>query len=130
MLPSVQDFLASPQRFDAADVEQLLKQLSDVWSGQLGFISELAQSVHECTNGHRGLVGVCLSAIEGMLKRGQAVTPVTWALKQRFLPTQLANGSMATYYQTVRDLLHIQDQPAVQQLMRKLLYSAGECKKY
>ena len=124
-LPSL---LLQPNRFTVEDTEDLLVQLlSDRQGHSLDWsTSELAASIMESTGGHRGLTGVCLAAIDDMIRSAGAISQASWAKTEAELPFLLGSGGIGTYSALVADLILFQDNPGIQDIMKVMLSNAGQ----
>ena len=124
-LPSL---LLQPDRFTVEDTEDLLLQLlSDRQGHSLDWsTSELAASIMESTGGHRGLTGVCLAAIDDMIRSAGAISQSSWAKTEAELPFLLGSGGIGTYSALVADLILVQDNPGIQDVMKVMLSNAGQ----
>ena len=130
LLPRVvnQAMYLEPARFTEEDTELLLSQLlSDRPDHVLDWNTrDLAASVMGCTAGHRGLTGVSLGLVDGMIKDKIAISEVSWAKIEGQLPFLLGSGGIGTYHALVSDLVAVQEDDGVQAIMEAMLHNAGQ----
>jgi|LauGreSBDMM110SN_4_FD.fasta_scaffold229703_2 hypothetical protein len=86
-----------PTRFTVEDVEQLL---NDLIADRPGIIMDctttfLADRIMHTTDGHRGLVGVCLSELDmSLVRNGEPITEKAWHSLMVRLPFLLSGGGV------------------------------------
>ena len=55
--------IQEPGRFTTQEVGSLFRQLLETRVGIIEFVAEWSMALHSCTQGHRGLVGMCLEQV-------------------------------------------------------------------
>ena len=116
----------APERFGLDDTEQLVQQLmiqTRKEADMLNSAQELAASVYNLTDGHKGLTDVCLYQLDRMIGACQPITANTWAEVEPNLPFWLGTGGIPNYNKLVQDLVEVQEDPGVQRIMQGMLHN-------